>query len=158
MRRASPGSSASPVGSGEGGPRYHYFRFKLNLTARNKHVRSRPNVAASSRGFMCGAAGANSLSMALLPSRATSSRPRSPPHELSPPPPCSISLSSRSISSSHPSSSAPCSTYCVTSRREAKDYNNPCSSSQCCTRKNVNRFPLEKTICIIVHALQVYFN
>jgi len=93
---------------------------------------------------MRGAAGANSL--ALLPFRATSSRPRSPPHE---------AVSAAAVQH----------LFVITFdfvfvpilirswfhvlcdiTQGGQYYNNPCSSFQCCVRKNVNSFPLEKTI------------
>ena len=105
---------------------------------------------------MCGAAGADSL--ALLPFRATSSRPRSPSHEA-----VSAAAVQHLFVVTFDFVFAPIlirSWFHVLCdiTQGGQYYNNPCSSFQCCVRKNVNSFSLEKTICIIVHAVQVYSN
>jgi len=107
---------------------------------------------------MCGAAGANSPSIALLPSRATSSRPRTPPHELSPPPPCSISLSSRSFClRAHPPP-LPVPRH-VRHRAGRPGLQQPALLLPMQRLQSCQHLPLgQKQICIIGHAVQVYSN
>jgi hypothetical protein len=103
-------------------PSPRYFRFKLNLTARNQPVRSQPNIAAPSRGLMRGAAGENSLNSlngaAAVPHREQQAEVAA-----------SRAVSAAAVQhlfvvtfvlSLHPSSSAPCSASYATSRRAAR--------------------------------------
>ena len=89
---------------------------------------------------------ANSLSMALLPSRATSSRPRSPPHELPPPLPCSRTTLGRHVRFVFASVLIRFLFHVMCDIAQGgQDYNNPRSSSQCSACETANSFPLGKT-------------
>ena len=105
---------------------------------------------------MCGAAGANSPSIALLPSRATNSRPRTPPHELSPPPPCSISLSSRSFCLRVRPHPLPVPRH-VRHRAGRPGLQQPALLLPMQRLRNCELLPLgQNKNCIIRHAVQVY--